>query len=210
MAKERADRAGLDRERTRRQELDRSRAEERKRAPKVDTPLRPELPTASTLSPATATERLDSEAPATGVRQPGQHVECAWCGAPTPVKSRGPLPRFCSANCRHRAWEQERAARDGRAAVATVDRFIATYPGDAEAWVKQLDWLAIDVRDGRLAGELLIGPLDAVSAAIAFRERDDRGQGTLVATRGAASFRLAQRGRVPCGNIGGMFPRLPA
>lgn len=97
-----------------------------------------------------------------------------WCGASTPVKGRGPLPRFCSANCRHRAWEQERAARNGRVAVVTVDRFVATYPASSMAWAEQLDRLAVDVREGRIDGEVLIGPLDAVHGAIAYRQRDDQ------------------------------------
>lgn len=49
-------------------------------------------------------------------------VTCGWCGATTPVPSRGRVPKWCSAACRHRAWEQRRAADSGLAAIEVVDR----------------------------------------------------------------------------------------
>lgn len=39
-----------------------------------------------------------------------------------PDPSRGRVPKWCSASCRHRAWEQRRAAEAGLAAVEVVDR----------------------------------------------------------------------------------------
>lgn len=176
MTRKKPGRAGLDRERARRRELDRSKAEQRlaDAVASVETPV-PLGPrdAAPLLGPAAASDRADRDSTSAGVRLPGQRVECLWCGSSTPVKRRGPLPRFCSANCRHRAWEQERAARAGRAAVVKVDRFVATYPGSSEAWANHLERLAADVRNGRLEGEVLTGPLDAVCAAIAYRQRDD-------------------------------------
>ena len=47
---------------------------------------------------------------------------CGWCGGPITARARGPIPRWCSATCRHRAWEQTRAAASGRAAVQIVER----------------------------------------------------------------------------------------
>jgi len=38
----------------------------------------------------------------------------------------GPVPKWCSATCRHRAWEQTRAARSGRSAVEVVARVVVT------------------------------------------------------------------------------------
>ena len=71
--------------------------------------------------------------------------------------------------------DRARAARAGRAAIITVDRLVATYPDSSRAWVDQLGRLAGDVRQGRLDVEVLIEPLDAVYAAIAYRPRNDRG-----------------------------------
>lgn len=171
MTRKKAGRAGLDRERERRRELDRLKAEQRaaEAVPGVESALPPEQDAGSVLEPAAWSARPNHDSTHAGVRLPGQRIECMWCGSSTPVKSRGPLPRFCSANCRHRAWEQERAARAGRAAVITVDRFVATYPRSSRAWVEQLGRFAADVREGRLNVEVLIGPLDAVYAAIAYR-----------------------------------------
>jgi hypothetical protein len=51
---------------------------------------------------------------------------CGWCGGPITLRSRGPIPKWCSATCRHRAWEQARAAASGRAAVQVVERIVVT------------------------------------------------------------------------------------
>src|SRR3712207_8485647 len=47
---------------------------------------------------------------------------CGWCGGPITPRSRGPIPKWCSATCRHRAWEQRRAETSGRTAVEVVER----------------------------------------------------------------------------------------
>ena len=39
------------------------------------------------------------------------------CRATVPVPSRGRVPKWCSASCRHRAWEQRRAAASGLSAI---------------------------------------------------------------------------------------------
>ena len=49
-------------------------------------------------------------------------VTCGWCGATVTVPSRGRVPKWCSASCRHRAWEQWRAAASGLSAIEVVDR----------------------------------------------------------------------------------------
>ena len=49
---------------------------------------------------------------------------CAWCGKPIAVKQRGRRPKWCSSSCRHRAWEQRRAAASGPSAVEVVERVI--------------------------------------------------------------------------------------
>lgn len=72
----------------------------------------------------------DSNAPTVkletqGRRIPGQMVRCAWCDAHVQVPSRGRVPKWCSPTCRHRAWEQKRAAESGRSAVEVVQQSVA-------------------------------------------------------------------------------------
>ncbi len=59
-------------------------------------------------------------------RSPGQVIECGWCGQNVDVPARGRVPKWCSPVCRHRAWEQARAAASGRAAVEVRDRVVET------------------------------------------------------------------------------------
>jgi hypothetical protein len=176
LTRRRTRRSGLDHERARRRELDRSKAEARLLRPVGRNEVRPS-PTAnhaeSTPALVPATDRADFD-PAPGVRVPGQRIACLWCGSPAAVKARGPIPKFCSANCRHRAWEQERASRAGRAAVVAVDRTVATYPNDTRSWVAHLDRLAADLQRGQFDRDLLLAPLDSVHAAIEYRQRPSR------------------------------------
>ena len=57
-------------------------------------------------------------------RVPGQSVTCGWCGTRAPLKSTGRVPKWCSDTCRHRAWEQRRAAASDRALVEVVDHVV--------------------------------------------------------------------------------------
>ncbi len=59
-------------------------------------------------------------------RVAGQVIACGWCRTKVQVPARGRVPKWCSPACRHRAWEQRRAAASGRAAVDVVDRTIET------------------------------------------------------------------------------------
>lgn len=59
-------------------------------------------------------------------RAPGQVLACGWCGQDVPVPARGRVPKWCSPACRHRAWEQARAAASGLAAVEVIERQIET------------------------------------------------------------------------------------
>lgn len=60
-------------------------------------------------------------------RAPGQVIACAgWCGQNVTIPARGRVPKWCSATCRHRAWEQARAAASGLAAVEVKDRTVET------------------------------------------------------------------------------------
>lgn len=92
-----------ERERRRRQQLERT-AGKRERTP-LDTPAKGAPPAGARRAAATT---------------------CGWCGCPITLRSRGPIPKWCSATCRHRAWEQDRAATSGRAAVHVVERIVVT------------------------------------------------------------------------------------
>lgn len=59
-------------------------------------------------------------------RAAGQVIACGWCGQDVAVPARGRVPKWCSPACRHRAWEQRRAAASGLAAVEVKDRVIET------------------------------------------------------------------------------------
>lgn len=89
-----------DRERRRRQEKERSSA-------RVRQPLDPTA--AGARSGGTARRAAASP--------------CGWCHGPIPPRSRGPIPKWCSATCRHRAWEQSRAAASGRSAVQSLNEW---------------------------------------------------------------------------------------
>ena len=49
---------------------------------------------------------------------------CGWCGGAIEVKTTGRIPKWCTAACRQRAWEQSRAAASGRSAVEVVERVV--------------------------------------------------------------------------------------
>jgi hypothetical protein len=62
-------------------------------------------------------------APVGRVRRPTV-VVCAWCRTEVAVPPRGRVPRWCGTACRHRAWEQRRAAASGRSATEIVERIV--------------------------------------------------------------------------------------
>jgi len=159
---------GLDRERVRRRKLEQSKAAD-PRGQTLEDSAPSNTPDPDAGRALTAPARGQGAAVDAGARRPGQQVTCVWCGEAVTVKARGPLPKFCSSNCRHRAWEQERAARAGRAAVLVVDRTVVAYPGDVRGWVDHLDRLAHEIRVGQLEVELLASALDNVAAAAAGR-----------------------------------------
>lgn len=76
--------------------------------------------------PQAAREERPRAARRPSPRSPGQTVECGWCGQAVTVPARGRVPKWCTAACRHRAWEQARAAASGRAAVDVRDRVVET------------------------------------------------------------------------------------
>ena len=86
---------------------------------------------------------------------------CGWCKGPIEYKARGRIPKWCSAACRQRAWEQSRAAASGRSAVQIVERWIevpvpqpapptATFRPRHRQWVDVLDELAAQLDTGSI------------------------------------------------------------
>ena len=139
----------------------------------VDLPemLPPVDPRPNPVSPAPA---RTSAAAGSGRRTPGQQVGCGWCGQPVQVHSRGPIPKWCSPTCRHRAWEQARAARSGRSAVQVLDRYVAAVPDNGRDWLDHLAALTIQINasDRPIADhdlEALAAALETAQAAIARR-----------------------------------------
>lgn len=86
------------------------------------------------------------------------------------------MPKWCSAVCRQRAWEQGRAAASGQAAVRVVDRYVAAVPVDGPGWIGLLGVLADKVTSehGRIADrdlDELAAVLELAQAAVASRAR---------------------------------------
>jgi hypothetical protein len=78
---------------------------------------------------------------------------CGWCSGPITPRSRGPIPKWCSATCRHRAWEQSRAANSGRTAVQVVERRVEVrVPLEPTRldWPRLLNELAGQLENGRV------------------------------------------------------------
>ena len=80
-------------------------------------------------------------------------TSCAWCGGVITPRSRGPIPKWCSPTCRHRAWEQTRAAASGRSAVQIVQRRVevpTAVPLTRRDWPRVLRDLTTQLNDGRV------------------------------------------------------------
>lgn len=91
-------------------------------------------------------------------------MACGWCGELVTIKARGPVPKWCSAACRQRAWEASRAAAAGTVAVRVVDRDVLVAPADGPGWVTQLSLLARQLGQG--PGMVADYDLDAVADAL--------------------------------------------
>ena len=91
--------------------------------------------------------------PAEGQNRRSAATTCGWCAGPITPRSRGPIPKWCSATCRHRAWEQTRAAASDRAAVQLVERQVkirVPLEPTRRDWPRLLDELATQLADGRI------------------------------------------------------------
>jgi hypothetical protein len=78
---------------------------------------------------------------------------CGWCHGAITSRSHGPIPKWCSATCRHRAWEQARAAASGLSAVELVERRVEVQVPlvpTRRDWTRLLGELASQLNDGRV------------------------------------------------------------
>jgi hypothetical protein len=78
---------------------------------------------------------------------------CGWCGGPITPKSRGPIPKWYSATCRHRAWEQTRATTSDRSPVQVVERLVRVRVPLAPTrrdWPSLLEEFVGQLGDGRV------------------------------------------------------------
>ncbi len=103
---------------------------------------------------------------------------CGWCGGPITPRRRGPIPKWCSATCRHRAWEQTRAATSGRAAVEVVERRVqgpVPIEPTRRDWPRLLAELAGQLVDGRVYDRDFPGLARALEPVLeAYRRRAHR------------------------------------
>ena len=79
----------------------------------------------------------------------------AGCGGRIEIKTTGRIPKWCSAACRQRAWEQSRAAASGRSAVEVVERVVEVpvereHTPRREEWPTLLRQLTAQLDDGRI------------------------------------------------------------
>jgi hypothetical protein len=110
-----------------------------------------------------SSQRADVTSPEvtqTVTRRRPMELACAWCDGVITVKPAGRIPTWCSAGCRHRAWEQNRAALSGRSAVTVVERVVeierpVAAPATGQAprgagWVSLVEALTKQLDTGRL------------------------------------------------------------
>jgi hypothetical protein len=96
---------------------------------------------------------------------------CGWCGGPIGYKARGRIPKWCSASCRQRAWEQTRAASSGRSAVQIVERRIeipTQQPMPSPSRPRHQEWVAMlgDLATQLDAGAVYDRDLPALTSAL--------------------------------------------
>ncbi len=128
---------------------------------------------------AAATPELNREGslPAGKTRRPTT-VACTWCGSQTTVLPVGRVPSWCSNSCRHRAWEQRRAASSGLASREQVERLVevevpVTITTEVEvevlpkgaSWAKALTQLAEQIDRGRIYDRDLAGIAEGLDEA---------------------------------------------
>jgi hypothetical protein len=111
-----------------------------------------------------------------GLRRAGQQaLPCGWCAGPIVLAPTGRTPSWCSATCRHRAWETRRAAAAGRLAVEVVDRVVevertvtVVQTVEVSALPKGASWASalLELADQIGAGKVYDRDLPALAASV--------------------------------------------
>jgi hypothetical protein len=145
-------------------------------------------PEQSITRQAPSLERTPPVNSSSGAARRAAATTCGWCHGAITLRSRGPIPKWCSATCRHRAWEQSRAAASGRSAVQIVEQVVtvpakppATAPAPRQlGWVHLLRELAAQLEQGMVYDR----HLPAIAAALeeAARAAHRRGRPTWTGT----------------------------
>ena len=104
-------------------------------------------------APTVSADAEQTGASAEGRERRTAATTCGWCAGPITPRGRGPIPKWCSATCRHRAWEQTRAAASGRSAVQVVERRVQVgvpLEPTRRDWPALLGELTRQLDDGRI------------------------------------------------------------
>lgn len=161
----------------------------RRRRPLPDNPLFESNPSTDMTESLVQKNMVSFEAQATPELTPERSltsaktrrpttVACTWCGSQTTVLPVGRVPSWCSNSCRHRAWEQRRAASSGLASREQVERLVeievpvtiikevevAVLPKGA-SWAKALTQLADQLDRGLVYDRDLADLAQAIDAA---------------------------------------------
>ena len=134
-----------------------------------------------------APEREPTQVVADGRARRAAATCCAWCGGVVTPGTRGPIPKWCSPTCRHRAWEQTRAAASGRSAVQVVERRVeipTPISPTRRDWGVLLGELAHQLEDGRVYDRDLLPLAAALNAVLSAYSRRPH-----VRDRGLPQFR---------------------
>src|SRR4051794_23507785 len=103
---------------------------------------------------------------------------CAWCAGPIPLRSRGPIAKWCSPRCRREAWVQAHAAASDRGAVVVVERIVEapSNPGSPRhgEWVDVLHELTRQLDTGLLYDRDLAGMARALDEVVEAFDRRAR------------------------------------
>lgn len=108
-----------------------------------------------------------------GHRRSGQEVVCGWCGRSVPIPSRGRIPKWCSATCRNRAWQANRAYADRpvRVVQQRVEVPVASVPRDVDGWAELLEQLTARLAQGRIYKRDLPALVPAINHLLEVMER---------------------------------------
>ena len=172
MGRKRGSRSGLERERARRRLLaERCRGVERSQGTAgVDA----NVPSGSSDG-GRAVEALPAGPSASRARRASLTLVCEWCGADISAKSRGPLPRWCSPSCRHRAWERTRALQSLGDGHPQPDHPFLAVPIDTVGWLGLLRALSVELARAQLDPTAVARALEEMRVEFVERRTDRLG-----------------------------------